>query len=116
MSESFCALALPPAVMGTSFGVGIIIYTITSAPGGGLMRIEVGRSTFRYPANPSLLPCFSTSARYIVIPEAPFYVNMSALMGITRYDSGAGCRPARCLPPSRAHASSPPPFRALLPI
>ena len=76
------------AVLGTSLGVGIVVYQIgQSATGQGLARIEIGRSKFRYASSPSFLHSVLPSPKTLVIVEFPLYYNMSAVMGLSRFDS-----------------------------
>ena len=75
-------------VLGASLGVGIVVYQIgQSATGQGLARIEIGRSKFRYASSPSFLHSVLPSPKTLVIVEFPLYYNMSAVMGLSRYDS-----------------------------
>ena len=76
------------AVLGTSLGVGIVVYQIgKSATERGLARIEIGRSQFRCAANPTFLHSVLPSLKNLVIMEFPLYYNMSAVMGLSRFDS-----------------------------
>ena len=78
-----------PAVLGLSFGSGIIVYQIAKAAGSdGLARIEIGRSQVRHRASPSFLPSFALSLSYIFVVETPLTFNMTAMLGLTAYDSG----------------------------
>lgn len=74
-------------VIGTSVGLGIIVYQFIVSERGLLKRMEVGRSQFRSSASPSVLPYVAASLRHFFIFEAPLYVNVSAMMGLTRFDS-----------------------------
>ena len=78
----------PPPVVGISVGTGIVVYKLVARPGGGPpSRVEVGRTRFRHPANPSYPSCVALSRRYFVFPEAPLYVDMLAIMGVNKYAS-----------------------------
>ena len=77
-----------PAVLGLSFGSGIIVYQIAKTAGSdGLARIEIGRSQVRHRASPSFLPSFALSLKYIFVVETPLAFNMTAMLGLTAYDS-----------------------------
>ena len=41
----------------------------------------------RHPSSPSFMISALSSQKYLVVVEVPFYFNMSALMGLARYDS-----------------------------
>ena len=58
------------AVLGLSFGSGIIVYQIAKS-GDGLARIEIGRSKFRHTARPSYMPSLALSIKYAVAVETP---------------------------------------------
>ena len=75
------------AVLGTSVGDGIVVYQIAQSNAGSLARIAIGRSTFRHAASPSLLNSALSTFKYIVVVEPPLYLNMSAVMGLSRFDS-----------------------------
>ena len=75
------------AVLGTSLGVGIVVYQIAQSSNGGFARIEIGRSKFRYAANPSFLHSVLPSLKSLVFVECPLYYNMSAVMGLSHFDS-----------------------------
>ena len=75
-----------PSVLGASIGGGMVLFKIVKADG-GLARLELGRSCFRYPASPSYVPAIAFSLHYMVIPEMPLFFNLATAMGLTRFDS-----------------------------
>ena len=75
------------AGLGTSVGDGIIVYQIARASDNGLARIEIGRSRFRHAASPSLLYNALPSLNYVAVVEIPLYIDMRAIMGLSRYGS-----------------------------
>ena len=44
-------------------------------------------SRFRHAAAPSVISSFALSLQYIVIPEPPLSFHMTAMLGLTAYDS-----------------------------
>ena len=76
-----------PPVVGTAINGGRLIVCQIAKAERGLARIELGRSQFRHASRPSFLPYVASSLSYLVVPEAPLYVNLSALMGLARFDS-----------------------------
>ena len=64
----------------------MVIFKVVQSDG-GLVRLELGRSRFRYPTRPSYIPTIAFSLHYMIIPEMPLYFNLSTAMGLTRFDS-----------------------------
>ena len=95
--------ALPDAVLGMSFGSGLIVYQIAPAAAGGLLaRIEIGRTSFRHIASPSCVSSLLLSPRHIFILESPLSFNLNCLLGLASYDSDddvatPNCRNYYCL-------------------
>ena len=64
----------------------MVIFKIIQSDG-GLARLELGRSRYRYPTSPSYIPTIAFSLHYMIIPEMPLYFNLSTAMGLMRFDS-----------------------------
>ena len=77
----------PLPVVGISVGSGFVVYKFVARPDGTLARVEVGRSRFTYNVRPAYASCLAISRAYFVFPEAPLYVDMLAVMGVSAYNS-----------------------------
>ena len=73
-------------MVGISIGDGIVVCQLAKSDR-GMARIELGRSTFRRASSPSYLPYVVSSLSYLVVPEPPLEANLSAMVGLARYDS-----------------------------